>query len=80
MCTLRISGGGIEFVPQAALVGHQGVEIGAVANMGVPEEIVAARAFRVGTVLPQQGITDELAARGKAEAEAIKRFRHERGR
>src|SRR5450631_2093410 len=45
--------------------------------MSVPEEIVTARALRVGAVLPEQGITDELAARGKAEAEAVEGLRHE---
>ena len=68
------------FVLLAALVGHQAVEIGAVGDMGVPQEIVAARASRVGAVLPQQGIADELAAGRKAEAEPIEGLRHEGGR
>src|SRR6266478_1018191 len=41
------------FVPLATLVGHQAVELGAIWNMGIPQEVVPARPSRVGAILSQ---------------------------
>src|SRR5258706_6871338 len=68
------------FVPLAALVSHQAIEIGAISDMGIPQEIVAARASRVGAILCQQRIADELATGRKTETEPIEGIRHEGGR